>query len=117
MQKLVLPGRRRIHFHKERPEQRSRILDTIRRLPVRATVYDATAYRRIKIARDACLIALVADLAKIDGVRVVLEVDDSTFRARDEALLAIPDAVAWSWAKGGHWRAMVRSIISDVRRV
>lgn len=38
-------------------------------------------------------------------------------RAYEESLLAIPDAIAWSWAKGGHWRARVNEIVTDVRRV
>jgi hypothetical protein len=38
-------------------------------------------------------------------------------RAYEESLLAIPDAIAWSWAKGGHWRARVSEIVTDVRKV
>ena len=30
-------------------------------------------------------------------------------RPYEECVLAIPDAVAWSWAKGGHWRRRCRN--------
>jgi len=29
----------------------------------------------------------------------------------------LPDAVAWSWAKGGRWRAAVRQLVAEVREV
>ncbi|MCI4063069.1 hypothetical protein MRQ36_10960 [Micromonospora sp. R77] len=142
VRKLILPGQRRIHFHKERDDRRVQILTALRPLGVRVTIYDATSYRSVKAARDACLVALVADLAKIAAARLVLEQDDSThkadrdllfrevrlagiadqlrydhMRAHEECLLAIPDAVAWSWAKGGRWRAAVRPIVAEVREV
>jgi len=31
-----------------------------------------------------------------------------------EPLLAIPDASAWSWAKGGDWRRRIDPLITDV---
>ncbi|RKR88929.1 hypothetical protein BDK92_3262 [Micromonospora pisi] len=142
IQRLVLPGQRRIHFHKESDARRRQILAAVVELGVRAVVYDATGQRNTKAARDACLVELVADLAKINAARLVLERDDSTLdadrqllfrqvrmagmveplryyhlRAHEEELLAIPDAVAWCWAKGGRWRATVNQIVTDVREV
>jgi hypothetical protein len=38
-------------------------------------------------------------------------------RAASELLLAVPDAIAWCWAKGGHWRRRVERIVTDVREV
>jgi hypothetical protein len=32
-------------------------------------------------------------------------------------LLAIPDAIAWCWAKGGDWRRRIESVVTDVREV
>ncbi|WP_197701754.1 hypothetical protein [Micromonospora echinospora] len=142
VRKMILPGQRRIHFHKEREERRGQIISVLRALGAQVTIYDATRYRSVKTARDACLVALVADVAKIAAARLVLELDDSTrkadrdllyrevraagvadqlrydhMRADEECLLAIPDAVAWCWAKGGGWRAKVRPIVVDVREV
>ena len=38
-------------------------------------------------------------------------------RAEAEALLAIPDAVAWCWAKGGDWRPRIQAAVTEVRKV
>jgi hypothetical protein len=34
-----------------------------------------------------------------------------------EPVLAIPDAIARRWSKGGDWRCRIRPIVSDVRNV
>jgi hypothetical protein len=34
-----------------------------------------------------------------------------------EPMLAIPDAIAWCWSKGGIWRRRIRPIVSDVMKV
>jgi hypothetical protein len=49
------------------------------------------------------------------GVADTLRYDH--MRAHEECLLAIPDAVAWCWAKGGRWRTKIQPIVSEVRRV
>ncbi|MFI5488774.1 hypothetical protein [Micromonospora echinaurantiaca] len=138
--RLTLPGQRSIHFCKERDERRRSILSAIRRLPVAVTIYDATAFRCHKQARAACLRSLVADATKAE--RLVLELDESRLKAdrellnlqlrrtglagqlryyhlqaHDDCLLAIPDAVAWSWAKGGEWRSMVHPMVRNVQRL
>ncbi len=38
-------------------------------------------------------------------------------RASAEQLLAIPDAIAWCWAKGGHWRRRIQPAVTTVRQV
>lgn len=139
---LVLPRQRSIHFCKEKDERRRRILDAIRGLSVTVVIYDAARYSYPKDARDACLAALVTEAAKMDAERLVLELDDSALRAdrkllnrqvriagvadrlrydhlrsHEECLLSIPDAVAWSWAKGGEWRTAIRPVVTDVREV
>lgn len=77
-----------------------------------------------------------------DATRLVLEQDDSLLawdarrlweitgqvgcrdtlryshaRASEELLLAVPDAVAWCWAKGGHWRDRIRPAVTGVERL
>jgi hypothetical protein len=37
---------------------------------------------------------------------------DEHRRATTEGLLAIPDAFAWCWAKGSHWRTHIRSVVT-----
>ncbi|WP_446211672.1 hypothetical protein [Micromonospora sp. IBSANI012] len=140
--RLTMRGQRSIHFCKERNERRRQIIAAMRRVNTSVVIYDATAHRDQKAAREACLRALVTDSAKAAAERLVLELDDSRraadarvltqeirlagmpgqlrydhLRAHEECLLAIPDAVAWSWAKGGEWRAMVRPMISQIQEV
>jgi hypothetical protein len=139
---LILPRQRRIHFHKENTPRRNRILAVVAQLDVNVTIYDASTHTSVKTARDACLIQLIADSAKSEAERLVLELDDSSvrsdqkilyeqvraagavgrlrydhMRAHEECLLTIPDTVAWCWAKGGVWRAKIQPLITDVHRV
>ena len=34
-----------------------------------------------------------------------------------EPLLAIPDAIAWCWAKGGQWRSLISPAVESTREV
>jgi len=110
---------------------------------VQATIYNAGRGNRSELdARRGCLHALVSDAAAIGAAMLVLEQDDSLLRwdnqrlveitrevgcrdtlryehrrAAAEQLLAIPDAIAWCWAKGGDWRRRVEPVVADVRSV
>jgi hypothetical protein len=133
---LVLPGQRRLHFIHESDGRRKKILDVILELRPAVTLYDGSAHpwRR---QREACLEALVADLAADGSGMLVLERDDSVLdldrrllyqrvrqlgcadvlryehhRAHEEPLLAVPDAIAWCWQRGGHWRSRVRELVN-----
>ncbi|MEH1056039.1 hypothetical protein V6U89_12595 [Micromonospora sp. CPCC 206171] len=142
IRELILPGQRRIHFHKERDDRRRQIIDALATLSAHAVIFDAKDHRNARAAREACLVELVEYAAKISAARLVLERDDSTFRAdqrllfeqvrqsgmagalrydqlraHEECLLAIPDALAWCWAKGGRWRNSVRHMVSESRQV
>lgn len=135
-------GQRRLHFHKEGNARRKQILDTMITLGVEALVYDASSYKTDKDARGACLVRMVSDLLALNAERLVLETEDDALkfdktvifaqlrvadradalqyihmRAYEECLLALPDAIAWCWAKGGSWRARVSGIVVEVRRV
>lgn len=139
---LILPGQRRIHFHKERDARRRQLVDAITVLPIHAVIFDAKDHRDSRAAREACLVELVEYAAKINAARLVLERDDSTFRADqrllfeqvrrsgrtgvlrydqlrayEECLLAIPDALAWCWARGGRWKNSVRRLVTESREV
>ncbi|MEV5820471.1 hypothetical protein AB0L22_14985 [Micromonospora haikouensis] len=139
---LILPGQRRIHFHKERDDRRRQIIDAIDTLSAQAVMFDAKRHTNARTAREACLVELVEHSAKINAARLILERDDSTFladqrllfeqvrragiagtfryeqmRAHEECLLAVPDALAWCWAKGGRWRSSIRHMISELRQV
>jgi hypothetical protein len=58
-----------------------------------------------------CLI----DLTRVAGCRDTLRYEHR--RASAEQLLAIPDVIAWCWAKGGDWRRRVERAVIDVRAV
>jgi len=98
-------------------------------------------YRDEPDARAACLRRLVDDAAHQGDTLLVLEQDDSLLdwdrrrlyalardaqlpllryehrRASAEPLLAIPDAIAWCWAKGGDWRRRIEPAVTTVRNV
>ncbi len=135
---LVMPGQRRLHMAKERDQRRRQIVDAVVATGVTAIVYDAGRGSRDELAaREACLRAVVVDAAGKSSRMLVLEQDDSLLwwdqqrlieitreigcrdtlryehrRAREELLLAIPDAIAWCWARGGNWRQRVEPIVT-----
>jgi len=140
---LVMPGQRRLHMKKESDARRSAIVDAIASTGATATVYDAGRPGRHELdARERCLHALVVDVAAVGHHMLVLEQDDSLLwwdqqrlieitrevgcrdtlryehrRAEHELLLAIPDAIAWCWAKGGHWRDRVQPLVTEIRPI
>lgn len=143
LRSLILPGQRRLHMNSENDSRRRAIASAISASPIRATVYDAgRRYKTERERRAACLQALVGDAARRGYGMLVLEQDDSLLswdtqhlieftrtagcreslryvhrRAASEQLLAIPDAIAWCWAKGGDWRRRVESAVIDVQHV
>ncbi len=140
---LVLPGQRRLHMKDENDQRRRSIATAIAVGGVTATIYDAgRRYRNERERRAACLRSLITDTARRGDAMLVLEQDDTLLRwdnqrlieftreagcrdtlryehrrAATELLLAVPDAVAWCWAKGGDWRRRVEPIVTDVREV
>jgi len=138
---LHLPKQVRLHFTNESPQRRRQIISTLASISdISATIYDASGYGEDgKAGRDAAVAQMAAGAARIRASRIVLERDDSAveqdsaiiraqladadvedvtgvdhLRARDEPLLAIPDALAWCWAKGGEWRKLADPLIADV---
>jgi hypothetical protein len=140
---LVLPGQRRLHMKDENDQRRRSIATAISVSGVTATIYDAgRRYRNERERRAACLHALIIDAAQRGDTRLILEQDDTLLswdnqrlieftreascrdtlryehrRAASELLLAVPDAIAWCWAKGGDWRRRIEPIVTDVREV
>ncbi len=141
MRTLVMPGQRRVHFHKESTARRRQIIATITGTGARARIYTSSGRRREIDARAACLQAVVTDAAH-GAHMLVLEQDDSLLwwdrqrlfaltrqtgcadtlryehhRGAAEELLWIPDAIAWCWSRGGTWRQLVHPLVDDVRPV
>lgn len=143
IRELVSPGQTRVHMKTEIPRRRKLILSKLRPLGPVATLYsaDRAIYGTDIACRRACLEALVHDIAgtcqslvleadasqdardrqdlitltKDAGCRESLSYEHLTATA--EPLLAVPDAVAWAWARGGEWRQLVRPLIKAVRKV
>lgn len=136
---LVLPGQRRLHMKNESDSRKKLILSTLGRMAVEAVVYDAgKRYRTQREARAACLQTIVKDAALRGHTGLTLEIDQTLEQwdkqnlieatraagytmhyghetASAESLLAIPDALAWAYAKGGDWRR--RAGITQIRTV
>lgn len=136
---LVLPRQRRLHFTHENDGRRKLILDTIAELGPQVKIYDASAHHRRR-QREVCLDVLVEDLAAAGTRMLVLETDESIvdldrktlyrsvrrhgcqdvleyrhLRAFEEPLLAIPDALAWCWQRGGHWKRRAVEMVDEIR--
>ena len=137
MASLLMPRERRIHFTKESPARRRKILAVIAELGLVARLYQAG--KNDIAARRACLAAMVEDIAA-SAERLIVERDESTVTVDKQALfhaarqyecsetlqyellaahadpmLWTPDAVAWSWVKGGEWRDLVASYSTLIR--
>jgi hypothetical protein len=136
---LCLPRQRRLHFTTESKPRRKAILHRLADMGVNAIVYDASAYYDEKAARNAAMSRMVDDTARMGATLLIVERDDSFLaadrniiqdclirtgcqdtlryehlRAHEECLLALPDAIAWCWARGGEWRYQVKSLITEV---
>jgi len=138
MRDLRKAGQRRVHFVKESDSRRREILSKLARADAGTRVYHARGMTDAD-AREACLVRVIADAAIHGVTRIVLERDESIvdfdrrilYRElssrglRDrvsylhddavaEPLLCIPDAVAWSFARGGEWTTRARPLILEV---
>jgi len=137
---LRLPRQRRLHFTAESDRRRKVILAAmIEAAGPCVIIYDAAGRRSDREARDLAMARLVDDAAKIGAARLVIERDEPAVagdrriirdratlagcldtlryehrRPHEDCLLAIPDAAAWCWAKGGDWRHRAGPLVSHV---
>jgi hypothetical protein len=127
---LLLPGQERLHFNHETSARRGKIMGVIRDFHLTVDLYPAAD---TEAGRRLCLEAIIRDIA-LTAERLVVERDESViaqdrrllhqalirFRCIDtlrcdllvpkaDPLLWIPDAVVWSWVRGGSWRRAVAS--------
>lgn len=136
---MLLPGQRRLHFAKERPQRRRELLASMRRLPIRTRIYTSTD--KEPVARTRAIQAVLSDLVDLDGRRLIIERRETSQDAREhlqivtaiqagkapaeliydhlagheEPMLWVADAVAWAYAAGRKWRPRVKSLIEQAR--
>jgi hypothetical protein len=136
---LTLRGQPRLHMKKESDSRKRQILNGIVALHPAVTIFRAGSNHHTDLARrESCLHALVKDCAETQRRSLYLERDETLVSrdrqwlieatraagARDlayrheaasfEPLLAIPDAIAWAWARGGDWQRRCRGIVARV---
>ncbi len=133
MRALLRPGLRRIHFNNEKDRYRLSLLTAFSEMEASSTIY-YVRHSDFQVARTAILRKVVGEMKEARVVRLVLESRanqdardrDDLLRAlrispipsftydhlpaSNEPLLWIPDAVAWSWGRGGGWRRRVREL-------
>ncbi|MEV0795672.1 hypothetical protein [Kribbella sp. NPDC050459] len=126
---LLLPGQERLHFNHEKPARRKQILDVVADFHLVVDLYRTVGESHAD--RRRCLEAIVRDCTPTTE-RLVVEMEESTYEhdrrwlreaarrygchetlrwdvlvAKADPLLWVPDAVAWSWMRGGDWRRAV----------
>ena len=133
MRSLLISDQRRLHFASESPRRRKALLQDIAKIPCQSTIHVAVGGEQVE-ARAAALESLIFELIDRSVERIVLDArqgQDHRDRvviaralgpdtARDvqyqhlssasEPLLWIPDAVAWSWGRGGPWRSSIEEL-------
>lgn len=125
---LVMPGQRSLHMKTEGMARRRAIADVVGSLSLDVWIIDASRGAGKEHERRAR--ALTRLLATLDGAEAHFVFDrDATMERFDrrflstvptpsrptyvhygrheEPLLALPDVIAWCWARGGDWRRRV----------
>ena len=127
---LLQPGQLRTHFNNEKDRYRRKLLKAFSEMEISSVIY-VVRHHDFQAARTAILQKVVSEVRESRVVRLVLESradQDERDRAdlvralrtnpipsftyghlppSSEPLLWIPDAVAWSWGRGGEWRRRV----------
>ena len=132
---LLLPGQERLHFSKERDSRRRSALQVITNSPISLTVIETVKKPTEIEARTRSLRRLVREASTLSVSRMTIELDASMLaldqrimaemawfgrhdfplsytwaQPRQEPMLWAADALAWSWAAGGHWRSQLRPV-------
>lgn len=143
--KLILPGQRSIHMKHESSRRRRQIASEVaklRRIGIGAIVVDAGRGHDAEYVRRDRALRVLVELAAADRVASLVLDLDQTLIARDartltdarrmmgtgsityshqslaqQPLLALPDVVAWCWARGGDWRRSISTLITSTIRV
>ncbi len=117
MRGLDLKGQRRVHMTKESVPRRRVIVATLVGAGIRANVYDAgRRYAHELDARQACLRALVDDIAPHPDSMLILEQDDSLLDWDRRCLYAQTRAAGTTSLRYEHRRAATDQLLGHSRR-
>jgi hypothetical protein len=137
---LRAPGAARFHMSSEGNARRNRALALIGEISPTVLVIEVSAETPPHQRRARAMESVVNECLGRDAARVVFELDVSVI-GRDrrtvahalraygdaaplaydfipgasEPLLWLPDAVAWAWARGGHWRRRLPEGLVHIR--
>lgn len=127
-------GRRSIHFHGTTDAQRNAVIKVLFEHEVAAVVVRARSSKGNN-PRQECIRATAAFARATDAHSITLDRDESLERLdrrwlfeelaktsirydhadrHSDALLWVPDAIAWCWQRGGEWRSKVRDAVVEV---
>ena len=109
---LLMPRERRIHFTKESPARRRKILAVIGEIGLAARLYQAE--RNDVAARRSCLSALARDIAG-SAERLVVERDESTVTVDKQVLFHAARRHDCSDSLQGEWREFVAPYSTVIR--
>lgn len=135
--RLVLPRQRSLHMKSESERRRKVIAEAVASLPVGVWVVDASggvgkeperrarALRVIvsRVGRDDSLVFDRDETMEAFDRRILAGVPPhkrplyTHLGRHEEPLLALPDVIAWCWARGGGWRQRLASLDLEVVRV
>ncbi len=135
---LRLKGQSRIHFVSESPSRRRKILTEFRRFPISVKIYSSNLGSD-REDRKRCLTALVDGLNPEKHYQIWIELDANHLRqdqvvltqqlqargfklnvdfhheeSRKLPLLWIPDAIVWTYNRGGNWTKELDGFQIDV---
>ena len=138
--RLRARGASRFHMSSESDQRRDRALALIRELPVTAVVVEVRGDTPAHQRRVRAIESIVSECVRLGASRLLFELDISVvrrdrstvaraLRSTDDAsaltygfvggaaepLLWLPDAVAWAWARGGHWRGKLPEGLRRIR--
>jgi len=130
-----------IHFVSESSNRKREILNVFANVEFKCVTYLVSGLKE-KQAREMCLRAMLADLNPAENYSLIFDRDDNhvandrrVIRSEldslgmlknaeyfhrepsDEALLWIPDAIAWASARGGEWKRLIDRFGVQVKRV
>jgi len=130
-----------IHFVSESTKRKKEILNVFANVEFRCVNYLVAGLKE-KQAREMCLRAMLADLDPGQTYSLIFDRDDNHFandrrvirsevdslgmlksveyfhrEPSDEALLWLPDAIAWASARGGEWKRLIAGFAVHNKRM